>query len=48
MNADCVQSLINLDRISCGRSKRKERNFHFVIKFQKYYIFLLNQDKSMV
>lgn len=48
MNDDCLQSLINLDRISCGWSKREEQNFHFAIEFQKYCIFLLNQDKSTV
>lgn len=33
MNADCLQSPINLDHISCGWGNRKEGNFHFVIKF---------------
>lgn len=48
MNADCLQSLINLDRVSCGQSKGEEQNFHFATEFQKYCIFLLNQDKSTV
>lgn len=44
----CLLSPINSDCVSCGRSKRKEENFHFVIKTLKFYIFLLNQYKSTV